>query len=105
MSRVSWFFLSLLALVFFLSGEVLYLKNSKTLKKSDIDKRGIFLSLSSLPDLSVSTETRFIRHRSLSDVFSIFSESPETREYFPATFVYSPSKVLSLTPSKVVIGD
>lgn len=41
-----------------------------------------------LPDVALVSEAHFIRHRSLSDVFSSFNESPELLEYFPSTFVY-----------------
>lgn len=55
-----------------------------TLKK--IDK---FVSVSTLPDLAISTEAMSIRHRSLADTFSLFKESPELNEYFPTTFIYN----------------
>lgn len=58
-----------------------------------------FVKLSQMPDLSLSNEAHFIRHRSYSDTFSIFANSPELLEYFPSSFVYhhptlnNPSKI------------
>jgi hypothetical protein len=76
-------------------GELFYmysLDNNKQIKKD-------FVSLSGLPDLAVSNEAHFIRHRSYADTFSLFANSPELLEYFPSTFVYNhpntnnPSKI------------
>lgn len=84
--------------------EIIYLHNFKTLRSSDIKDKATLLSLTALPDLAISTEAMYIRHRSLADTFSIFKESPELREYFPSTFVYSYSHILANTPSKVNNG-
>jgi NAD-specific glutamate dehydrogenase len=46
------------------------------------------VALVGLPDLALVSEAHYVRHRSLSDVFSYFNESPELLEYFPSTFVY-----------------
>ena len=54
-----------------------------------------------LPDLSIATEARFIRFRSLSDVYSPFNEAPECLDYFPSTFVYYP--YVKNIPSRIVI--
>ena len=53
-----------------------------------------------LPDLAISTEAMFIRHRTLSDTFAILKEDPQLKEYFPTTFIYSHSHILQNTPSK-----
>lgn len=42
-----------------------------------------------LPDLALSTEARYIRHRSLSDFHSLFSEEGTLPEYFPSAFAYA----------------
>ncbi len=52
-----------------------------------------FVKLSTLPDLALSNEAHFIRHRSYADTFSVFANSPELLEYFPSTFVYAPSSL------------
>jgi len=73
-----------------------------SLKNNHIEQKKVFVKHIGLPDLSVSTEAKYIRHRSLSDIFSIFSEDPEGISYFVTTFTYAPSTNLYNTPSKVV---
>ncbi len=55
-----------------------------------------------LTDVSLVTEARFIRHRSLSDIYSVFDFSPEAREVFPFSFVYNPS--IGYRGGEVMIG-
>lgn len=82
--------------------EAIYLQNTKALTKTQIKEKKILTNTTGLPDLAISTEAMYSRHRTLSDTFSIFKESPELREYFPTTFVYSHSHILNNTPSKVL---
>ncbi|MCB4203955.1 hypothetical protein LF845_03150 [Deferribacterales bacterium Es71-Z0220] len=56
-----------------------------------IDRLKTGVRLTTLPDSALVTEARFIRHRSLSDIYSIFDFSPEVREVFPMSFLYMPS--------------
>lgn len=56
-----------------------------------------------LTDISLVTEAKYIRHRSLSDLYSIFDYSPEAREVFPFSFVYSSS--ISYTGGEVKVGQ
>ncbi len=86
------------AIALFFTFEVLFL----TLKSKNISQKQIFVKYIGLPDLSISTEAKYIRHRSLSDLFSIFSEDPEGVSYFVTTYVYAPSTILLKTPSKVI---
>ena len=103
MNKKSKYLFSIIVLVLFtLSIELVYLQNSKTLSKKDIEDKNILVSSLGLPDLAISTEAMYIRHRSLSDTFSIFKEGPELKEYFPSTFVYSHSHILNNTPSKII---
>lgn len=103
MNKKSKYLFSIITLVLFtLSIELVYLQNSKTLSKKDIEDKNILVSSLGLPDLAISTEAMYIRHRSLSDTFSIFKEGPELKEYFPSTFVYSHSHILNNTPSKII---
>lgn len=44
-------------------------------------------------NFSVSSESRYIRHMSLSDVSNIYNISPEVIDIFPSNFVYSFSHV------------
>jgi hypothetical protein len=58
-------------------------------------KKEQFVSLSGLPDLAIVTESFAIRHRTLSDLFSIYSDDPTLREYFPSSFAYSHSHIIN----------
>jgi len=91
----------LLSIFLFLSVEIIYLKSKNTLNKAEKEQRNLYVQMAALPDLSISSETRSIRHRSLSDLFSIFNEGPEIRDFFPASFVYSPSRNLTKQPSRM----
>lgn len=93
--KIFSFFMGLVA-VFFIF-ETTYL----VLKENNLSQKELFVKKIGLPDLSISTEAKYIRHRSLSDIFSIFSEDPEGVSYFVTTFTYAPSTVLYNTPSKV----
>jgi hypothetical protein len=75
--------------------ELLYLKNSKEMTMEQKEKKVQFVSVVGLPDLALVTETTTIRHRSLSDLFSIYKDDANLREYFPSTFVYSHSHIIN----------
>ena len=82
--------------------EVIYLQKSKAIKDYEKKEKELFVSIVQLPDLAITTEAMYLRHRSLSDTFSIFKESPELREYFPTSYLYSHSHITNNTPSKVI---
>lgn len=96
--RYSYFFITvmtgLMALLIF---EILYLHVKN---KSNVSSH-LLVHLVGLPDMSSVNETRYIRHRSLSDTFSYFGDSPELSEYFPSTFVYSYSPLFTKIPSEI----
>lgn len=73
--------------------EYIYLTNSKTLSTQQIDAKKEFVALTKLPDLAISTEATFIRHRSLASVFDIYKDDGTLFEYFPSSFVISNSKI------------
>jgi len=95
------FFIVIISL-FTIAIELTYLSSFKSLTKKDIEDKNILVSVLGLPDLAISTEAMYIRHRTLSDTFSVFKEGPELKEYFPTTFVYSHSHILNNTPSKII---
>jgi len=68
--------------------QLLYFSNTQGLTLSKITCKEELVALVGLPDLALVSEAHYVRHRSLSDVFSYFNESPELLEYFPSTFVY-----------------
>lgn len=88
--------------ILFIVGQIVYLKNYDSLTAKQIKDKSQYLKVTALPDLAISTEAMYIRHRSLSDLFSVLKEGPELREYFPSTFTYSHSHILNNTPSKVL---
>ena len=90
---------SLISILFVL---ILFLQNFKTLNKNEIIDKNILVTHVSLPDLAISTEAMYIRHRSLADIFSYFKESPSLLEYFPSTFVYNYPKNINNYPSKIL---
>ncbi|MDY0117436.1 MAG: hypothetical protein RBR59_07670 [Sulfurimonadaceae bacterium] len=66
--------------------ELFYVSFAKSTTKEAKSKKELFVSLTTLPDLALSNEATFIRHRSVSDFFSLFKDDPTLREYFPSSF-------------------
>ena len=93
---VLFFMFATLSLLFI---QVIYLN----LRDNHTDERLSFVKLIGLPDLAISNETHYVRHRSLSDTFSIFSNSPTLSENFPSTFVYNYSNIQKNLPSRIEI--
>jgi len=52
-------------------------------------------SLPLTSDLSLSTESHFIRHRSQTDLVEVFGMGPGLLPYFPSDFVYAPPPYLN----------
>jgi len=77
----------LLFLTFILSIECIYLDLHQTPSTQSIEQKKSFVSLLGLPDLAISTEATFIRHRSVSSVFDVYKDDGVLREYFPSSFV------------------
>jgi len=68
-----------------------------------IEEKRAFVKIIGLPDLAISNETHYVRHRSMSDAFSIFSNSPTLGENFPSTFVYNYANIQKKIPSRIEI--
>jgi hypothetical protein len=88
------FFIFLFLLLIGTAIELIYIHQSKSLTQQIINKKNIFVKATSLPDLALSTEANYIRHRSISDIFSIYRDDGTLREYSPSTYTYSLSKGL-----------
>lgn len=71
------------------------------LQEDAIQNKVNFTRIVGLPDLSVVSEARYVRHRSLSDIFSFFGDSPSLSEYFPSTFVYHYTPNTHKLPSRI----
>lgn len=62
----------------------------------DVKQKKIsFVSFVGLPDLAISTEATFVRHRTMSDIFSIYKDDGSLREYFPSTYTYDHSHTIN----------
>ena len=90
-AKIAIFTLSLLTTI--LLAEYFYLGNTKALSKEQIKQKNEFVSLVGLPDLAISTEATFIRHRSLSSMFDIYKDDGVLREYFPSSFAIMTSNM------------
>ena len=66
-----------------------YLNYTKSMNKIALEKKIAFVKLSTLPDLALSSQNSYIRHRSLSDMFSIYQNDGSLREYSSSTFCIS----------------
>jgi hypothetical protein len=75
--------------------ESVYISSTKTVSKELYAKRNDFVRIIGLPDLAISTEATFVRHRSISDLFSIYKDDGSLREYFPSTYAYSHSHIIN----------
>ncbi len=90
------FIFTILSTLFF---QISYLKH----KDKKEDEKRAFIHIIGLPDLAISNEVHYVRHRSLSDTFSLFSNSPSLGENFPSTFVYNYSAIQKNLPSRIKI--
>jgi len=89
MNRKSTIFIySFFALSLLLFIEIAYLYIAKSMEKEALSSKREFVKTVQLPDLSISTEASYIRHRSLSDFFSAYRDDGTLREYFVSTYAY-----------------
>ena len=102
-TKLYFYFISILTSFFIVL--FIFLSTFESLNESSIKSKNSLVKTTMLPDLAVSTEAMYIRHRSLSDIFSIFKESPSLTEYFPTTFVYNYSPSINNYPSKLNKAD
>ncbi len=88
-------FYILFFLIIVLIVESAYINSTKTISMDVERKRKEFVAFSGLPDLAISTEATYVRHRSMSDIFSIYKDDGSLREYFPSTYAYSHSHTIN----------
>ena len=98
-SRVLFFIF--LTLFSFFGIEILYLDSTRSTDEKILNKKLSFIELSKLPDLAISTEATYVRHRSLSTVGTIYKDDGSLREYFPSTYALSHSHLLNQTTIKI----
>ncbi len=87
--------LSFMSLLILLCIEGIYIYSTKSTTQKMLNTKLLFVKLSSMPDLAILTDTKYVRHRSLSDVFSIYSDDGVLRENQASSFVYSHSTIKS----------
>ena len=85
-SKSKTVFLIFTFLISLFAVEILYINQSKTVPRVALDKKLNFVALTGLPDLAISTEVPYIRHRSLATVFSIYPDDTSLREYSYTSF-------------------
>ena len=101
MNKKSSFLLFIFLTLFAIFGvEIVYLNLAKSIDKDTLNKKFSFIELSQLPDLAISTEATYVRHRSLSTVGSIYKDDGSLREYFPSTYALSHSHIINQTLKK-----
>jgi len=92
-SYIFFYILIGLATIFII--QLFYLDLTKSMSSEQQNKKEQFVTVAGLPDLAIVTETSSVRHRTLSDLFSIYRDDPDLREYFPSTFTYAYSPILN----------
>ncbi len=101
MNKKSFYLLALFGMMIsVLTLEVLYLSTQKAMTPSMLEKKKAFVGISGLPDLAISTEATYVRHRTLSDLFSIYKDDGTLREYFPSTYAISHSHIINQQHTK-----
>ncbi|WP_201352685.1 hypothetical protein [Hydrogenimonas urashimensis] len=101
--RIRYFVLMTAAMVVALAAEITGFTLAKGVTGAEKRQKREFVAWVQLPDLSVATEARFIRFRTLADAYAPFNESPELLDYFPASFTYAPADNVAKIPSKIVL--
>lgn len=89
--HLKYLYIFILFLTIFIVGEGIYITN----KDIYYSKKSVAVKLLTMPDLSISTEAHFIRHRSITDLYEVFGLGPSLLPYFPSDFIYSPPKYLN----------
>jgi len=90
--KTTYLFYTIISLFTLFFIQIIYLYSTKAITKEIKEAKVEFVQLVQLPDLAISTEATYIRHRSLADIFSIYKDDGSLREYFPSTFTYSHSQ-------------
>ena len=103
MKKKSYYLFGLLSSISILLFSIaLYLNIYKSMSKIEYENKNQFVKLTSLPDLALSTQSSYIRHRSLTDLFSIYSNDGVLREYDITSFTYSLPNINHSKSSKVI---
>ena len=82
--------LGLLTIIFVL--QLAYLFTTEASTKEQIQLKNSFVKTTSLPDLAISSEAPFVRHRSLATAFDTYRDDSALLEYYPSTFIYKANR-------------
>lgn len=93
--KTKYLFLILSTLVILVLIQATYLNTTKSMSSEMLDKKKAFVKAVGLPDLAISTEATYIRHRSLSNLSSIYSDDGTLREYFASSYTISHSHTIN----------
>lgn len=72
--------------------QLVYLLKIEIATKKQLELKKNFIKTTTLPDLAISSETPYIRHRSLATPFDIYRDDTSLLEYYPSTFIYKANK-------------
>ena len=64
------------------------------------EKKIAFVQMSSLPDLALFSQNYTLRHRTLSDMFSIYPDDGCLREYSLSSYTFSHSHLYTIKRAK-----
>ena len=80
-------------LVFLTLLEILYLSYAKSMRTESLEKKISFVTLTTLSDLAFPSEEKYLRHRSMSSIYSIYSDDAALREHSSLTYTISHKEV------------
>ncbi len=93
--KTPYLLLILATLLFIAIVQGVYLFSTKSMSVQMKSKKESLVAFIGLPDLAISTEATFVRHRTMSDMFSIYKDDGSLREYFPSTYTYDHSHIIN----------
>jgi len=100
--KSSYLFYIFLGLFSSFGVELLYLEGTKSMSSEVLSKKLSFIELAQLPDLAISTEATYVRHRSLATLGDIYKDDGSLREYFPSTYAISHSHTINKNNAEII---
>ena len=86
--------------VLFLVMQVVYFSINNSIDDEKLLRKSTFVNVIGLPDLSLSNEVYYIRHRTLSSIFSIYPDDGTLREYSNSSFAISTANITNKTANE-----
>jgi len=85
-AKLLLFALTMVMAISLSTGGSLWRAQTSQTKRNLIKQQAV--ELIQLPDLALTSEATWLRHRSLATPFSIFAEDGALLDYYPSSFVY-----------------